>query len=184
MERPRFAAILMAAVIMVSVLSAHATPVTYNFQVKAASGPLVGMTAAGTFTFDDSVIANQDQYGYVQAIDLLTDLNFTWNGIAYDESTANTGWLGFDANGELDAIGFGNHYDDGVVFIDFGTNEWCLTQSFHGGSISFAYTTPGADTIFTDGVGSYQPVPEPATMLLLASGLMGLAGFRRRLRRL
>ncbi|MFC1823268.1 PEP-CTERM sorting domain-containing protein [Thermodesulfobacteriota bacterium] len=42
------------------------------------------------------------------------------------------------------------------------------------------YNTGGPRIIEMDAYSSAQPIPEPATMLLFATGLVGLAGFRRR----
>lgn len=73
--------------------------------------------------------------------------------------------------------------------VDFYTVYWEATVSidpsvFRQGlnTISVLTESHGADTSFFDMelVGDLQPVPEPATMLLLSAGLVSLIGFRRK----
>lgn len=42
---------------------------------------------------------------------------------------------------------------------------------------------PSIDNLVITEADGFNPIPEPATMLLLASGLVGLAGFRRKLKK-
>ena len=72
---------------------APATPVliTYRFTVTSDVGPLAGVTADGTFTYD--TVITPPGGGTVNAVGLFSDLNFTWDGITYKASTANTGYL-------------------------------------------------------------------------------------------
>jgi hypothetical protein len=87
-----------------STFSVKAAPITYSFSVTATSGLLVGTTEIGNFTYDSSSVVPN---GVNKNIGLLTALNFTWNGIAYDETTANTGFLIFDPAGNLSSGSFG-----------------------------------------------------------------------------
>ena len=64
---------------------AEASPVTYSFSVTATTGTLSGTTALGTFTYDTSSIVPGG--GFKDGTVLLTDLAFTWHGIAYNETT-------------------------------------------------------------------------------------------------
>jgi len=54
------------------------------------------------------------------------------------------------------------------IYIDITFTQWTMGG---GGGFSYSRASAGA------------PVPEPATMLLLGSGLLGLAGFRRKFRK-
>ena len=165
----------MGVAIALVAVPAQAAPLSYSFEVTATSGTLNGTTATGMFTFNDTIIPPGG--GPVYGINLLTDLSFTWNGISYDESSANTGWLTFDASGKLIYPGFGNNCNAGSCGVERISVQWYVT-----GDSYFAYST-GEE--IGEGTSSFKPaaaVPEPTTMLLLGLGLVGLAGVRRKLK--
>lgn len=164
-----------AAGLLAGPIMATAMPVTYDFTVNGgASGPLAGVSSAGFFSFDDSIIPAGG--GIVGQDDLLTDLAFTWNGLTYDETNANTGGLVFDADGVLTNALFGTHCGFGGCTAGISKpNSWLVVVGqFHydtaGGGLhigSFAYSRRAS-------------VPEPGTLALFGLGMMGLGLTRRR----
>ena len=167
---------LLALAMMVTPLGAQATLLTYNFGVTATSGPLAGTSATGTFGFDDSIIPTGG--GTVIGPDLLTDLDFTWNGIAYDENTANTGGFIFDSLGNMTLAVFGNDCSAATCGVSGGVEGWYAR--FLAPPV-FAYSTTGDITI-GDGTTYLSPVavPEPAPLALMGFGLAGLVFARKR----
>jgi len=123
--------------------AAWATSRTYDFTVTLPnfpdSGPLAGTVAAGSLSFDESLIPVSG-FGSVNGPGLLTHFSFSWNGIAYDETTANTGSLGFGGwpflgvakPGELTSYVFGNDCQNpqmpGTCLVLSNTNDWRASQ--------------------------------------------------------
>ena len=167
-------ALLMSAF---ATFSATATPITYTFGVTATEGPLSGTTAFGTFTYDSSILPVGG--GFVIDTGLLTDLDFTWDGIHYDATTVNTGALGFEADGTFIYALFGTNCYPGGCGINadpLPLRQWSF--DIYYGSGAFYYTTPSDPiNIFAGTTMVSGPVPEPSTVALaaMALGLLGMA---------
>jgi hypothetical protein len=159
-----------AFILLVGASAASATPITYDFTVTATDGPLNGTVAHGSFSYDSSSITP----GAINnATELLTALSFSWNGMAYNQTTANTGRLEFDASGDLLGGVFGSDCIAGGCSVSsiVSATEFYLVPTSGG---SFLYAIPGTNRVFGGTVTALAlvvPAPEPTTLTLLAVGL-------------
>lgn len=172
---------LLGVALLAGALAAHAAPITYSFTVNAgSSGPLAGQTATGSMTFDSSIIPAGG--GNVSATGLLTGLSFTWEGVSYNASTANTGWMDFTSSGGFVDAMFGPNCAAGTCGVTGSTNQWDINLwgDFSG---LFMYAVPGyPQNIFNGTVTQAYSAPEPDTIALFALGLGALLFFTRRRR--
>jgi hypothetical protein len=167
------------AITMLAAPKAEAVPVNYDFSVTATSGVLNGTTASGSFSYDTSSIKAGG--GYQRAIGLLTALDFTWDGISYNSTTANTGALQFDAAGNLIGAMFGNNCIADSCTVSFGQEQWFVNaQNISGVDVfAFDYTVPSGGNFVGRGnvtlTKASAGVPEPSTLAILGFALAALA---------
>jgi len=178
---------LAAAAVLAAPL-AHARTVTYDLTVNGGStGPLANVTSSGYITFDSEIIPAGG--GTLVDTGLLSGLSLQWDGFSYDQTTANTGWLSFDASGALTGEGFGAFCSPGTCTVFSTVPDWFVAAAHIGnGPVTcpcggFVYAT--GDGQLYDGSANMNEVaaaPEidPATA---ASGLTLLLGALAVLRR-
>lgn len=135
-------------------IAAPADVRTWHFEVTVDSGTglPIGTVLTGSVSLDDSGLplgVGISQTG------LVTDLSFTFDGIEYDETTANTGFLQFNADGSLFALSFGTNCDAGGC-ASGNPGEWfLLIGSVRVGDtgpddFDFAGFTASSDIVFGD----------------------------------
>ena len=141
---------------------AWAAPINYNFTVVADDA--LG-TYSGTFSYDSSSIVPS---GTNSATGLFTTLDFTFGGITYNASSANTGFLSFDPTGGLTGFWFGTNCMARSCFEPPGAS-W---QVHANSEPEFAYGT-STPPYGGDGSLSFSRAP----MSVSEPGVWGMFGF-------
>lgn len=174
---------------------ASASPITYEFTTTWDQGELAGVVSKGRFTYDSTFVQPGKE---ISKLDLLTSFEFSLRDVRYTENTVRAANAGFDSNGNLQMILFGNNcYLNPAGYTQCEVDPY-RDDEFAIGYISFfpkyrsmAGDGPDAKTFdasqgtttlrLVSSPDTPNDVPEPSAPVLLLSGLglMGLVGIKR-----
>ena len=153
-----------------------------NAKAKGMSSEYAGEAWFGGFFHVSGLGKVQVTVDYEWNYDLQTDnpgeaaFVFTWAELALQNGWTGSGWTntqGGNAGAFKDLQFVGGGSDNSNTVSGSFTYDWYYFDdegSFQVLAYSYAKTTA-------------EPIPEPGTILLLGSGLVGLAGFRRRFKK-
>jgi len=167
---------LVVAAALLGPIYANAAIVTYDFTVTGTSGPDTGDVASGTLSFDNSILSGPS--GFIDGPQL-SQFNFSWDGVNYNQSTANTGELSTYPAGYLSSLLICGSFSSPTCPMTAGTHNFSLSLGIDytaSGTVysgTFEYASPSSTQNFFDGtvVWGPAPVPLPATIWLMLGGL-------------